>query len=70
MIFLILPCKDSKTMIFRTPTHHKNAALKFFRQKSKITLYDLREATASHLSKDGVSLRGSVVEKIVTNRLV
>ena len=34
-----------------------------------IVLYDLREVTAVHLSEDGTSIRGSVVEKTVTNYL-
>ena len=32
-----------------------------------IVQYDLREVTAAHHSEDGTSIRGSVVEKTVTN---
>ena len=39
-------------------------------ENQKIALNDLREATASHLSEDCVSIRDSVVEKTATNHFV
>ena len=39
-------------------------------ENQKIALYDLRQATAAHLSEGCVSLRGSVVEKTAINHFV